>query len=83
MGNKDNDRHERVRAQFQATLNQHGYGFQYRILQAAWDFASSNISSFAFEVAEFPVEVQSYGTRVDFVLRRGSHMSRTASDLYT
>ena len=55
---------------FEASLNQHGYGFQYSVLQTAWTFEQSNNSSFVFEVAEFPVEVQNAGTRIDFILRR-------------
>lgn len=69
---KDNSerRTEDVLAKFKASLDRHGYGFQYRVLKAAEDLVREDISSIVFEVAEFPVEVQSYGTRVDFILRR-------------
>ncbi len=62
MDKSDKSR-EQILAKFKASLDRHGYGFQYRVLKAAYDLFRANISSFAFEVAEFPVEVQSSDTR--------------------
>jgi hypothetical protein len=70
MDEEESRQREQVRARFEASLNQHGYGFQYSVLQTAWNFEKSNNSSFVFEVAEFPAEVQKAGTRIDFILRR-------------
>jgi hypothetical protein len=61
---------EHILGKFKGSLDRHGYGFQYRVLKAANDLFRENTSFFAFEVAEFPVEVQSSDTKVDFILRR-------------
>ena len=61
---------EHILGKFKASLDRHGYGFQYRVLKAANDLFRETTSFFAFEVAEFPVEVQNYDTRIDFILRR-------------
>lgn len=53
---------------FQDALNRHGYGFHYSVLSHAKELETARKSSWAFEAAEFPVEVQSHGTRIDFVL---------------
>ena len=50
---------------FQALLNRHGYGFCYAVIQ----HIGSNPLGWQFEVAEFPVDVQGKGTRIDFILR--------------
>lgn len=50
-------------------LNQHGYGFQYAVLQEARRLSGSNESDWVFDVAEFPVSVRGADTRVDFILR--------------
>jgi len=70
MDEEQSRQRENARARFEASLNQHGYSFQYSVLQTAWNFERTNNSSFVFEVAEFPVEVQKAGTRIDFILRR-------------
>jgi len=56
-------------AEFTKTLNSHGYGFQYSILRVAYQLEKQEKSSWLFGVAEFPVEVQGKGTRIDFILR--------------
>lgn len=60
---------ERIKQSFNKALNRHGYGFQYSVLRAAWDL-SGEASRWLFLAAEFPVEVQGAGTRVDFILSR-------------
>ena len=49
---------------FEILLNRHGYGFTYAVIQ----HIGSNPLGWKFEVAEFPVEVQGRGTRIDFIL---------------
>src|SRR5437016_2231746 len=63
---------EKVRKGFEITLNRHGYGFQYSVLKLASELYKQNQSAWFFEVAEFPVEVQQAGTRIDFILRRSN-----------
>lgn len=59
----------KVEAGFQKILNRHGYGFHYSVLKLASDLYASETSEWAFEAAEFPVMVQSCGTRIDFILQ--------------
>lgn len=60
---------ERLKRSFNKALNRHGYGFQYSVLRKAWDL-SGEASRWLFKAAEFPVEVQGAGTRIDFILSR-------------
>jgi hypothetical protein len=60
----------KVQKGFEKALNSHGYGFQYAVLKAASELYHQNRSNWVFQVAEFPVEVQKSGTRVDFMLAR-------------
>lgn len=53
---------------FQKTLNLQGYGFQHSVLKTAQELRAANKSAWIFEAAEFPVEVQGKGTRIDFIL---------------
>lgn len=62
---------ERLKQSFNKALNRHGYGFQYSILRKAWDLSGQG-SRWIFKAAEFPVEVQGAGTRIDFILSRVS-----------
>ena len=61
---------ERVLAGFEKALNRHGYGFQSAVIKCAKELFEQNRSRWVFQVAEFPVEVQKSGTRVDFILSR-------------
>jgi hypothetical protein len=58
-----------VKKGFEKALNRHGYGFQYSVLEVAGSLSEKGRIRWVFEAAEFPVEVQGYGTRIDFVLR--------------
>ncbi len=55
---------------FEKVLNRHGYGFQYSVLKKIQELHQNSKSRFAFEAAEFPVEVQGYDTRIDFILQK-------------
>lgn len=68
MTNNGNANREQVLGEFQQVLNSHGYGFQYSVLNLAKKLREEYKSEWRFEVAEFPVEVQGRGTRIDFVL---------------
>lgn len=59
-----------VRKAFEKTLNSHGYGFHYAVLELAMRLYGEDRSGWLFEAAEFPVEVQGADTRIDFLLRR-------------
>lgn len=53
---------------FNKTLNSHGYSFQYAVIQAAKEACEKRLSSWIFEVSEFPVESNGKSTRIDFIL---------------
>ena len=57
---------------FHKNLNRHGYGFHYRVLHEVERLYNERKSYWRFEAAEFPVEVQGHGTRIDFVLSSNS-----------
>jgi hypothetical protein len=59
-----------IQAGFQKALDSHGYGFQYAVLNEARRCAEKAISTWVFEVSEFPVRVTSGSTRIDFVLKQ-------------
>lgn len=54
---------------FEKTLNSHGFGFQHAIVVKADQLASESKSPWKKPVQEFPVDVQGYGTRIDFILQ--------------
>lgn len=60
---------EQVKTGFGKVLNRHGYGFHYSVLRLAQDAAERGHSQWVFKAAEFPVQVQGTGTRIDFVLK--------------
>lgn len=62
---------EQIKSQLSKQLNQHGYGFQYSVLELAMSLSAQRGSRWIFEAAEFPAEVQGSGTRIDFILRLG------------
>ncbi len=53
---------------FQGALNRHGHPFQYAVIRRAHQLADQQRSPWRFEASEFPVDVQGYNTRIDFVL---------------
>ena len=57
---------------FAEILNRHGYGFQYAVLKQAHILADSRDSSWRFIASEFPVRVQGFDTRIDFILKRAT-----------
>jgi hypothetical protein len=59
---------------FGKALNIHGYGFQHSVLRLANKLFEQNKSGWIFEAAEFPVQVQGEGTRIDFILRLKSYL---------
>jgi hypothetical protein len=69
-----NEQIEQVRNSFQKTLNRHGYGFQFGVLKIAEELAKrvdeDEWSKWTFLFSEVPVQVQGFGTRIDFVLSK-------------
>lgn len=57
---------------FQATLNRHGYGFQFAVLSESQKCFDSRTSAFVLETIELPVVVNGNSSRIDFVLKRVS-----------
>lgn len=57
-----------IKAVFQTALNRHGFPFQYAVIRLAHELRGQKRSPWVFEASEFPVEVQGYHTRIDFVL---------------
>lgn len=51
-------------------LNRHGYAFQHSVVRAAVDAHRAGRSPWRLEVAEFPVSVGTFSTRIDAVLAR-------------
>ncbi len=68
-----------VRDSFQKALNRHGYGFQFSVLKIAENLAkrvdADERSRWNFLFSEVPVEVQGWGTRIDFILSRSRSTS--------
>ena len=54
---------------FKKALNNHGYGFQYKVLKEASDLSEESGFPWMFVVGEFPVNVTNYDTRIDFILK--------------
>jgi hypothetical protein len=78
---------DEIRASFANALNRHGYGFQYAVLKKCRDVAvdlEKNWSPSTWQalVSEFPVEVQSAGTKIDFILRRITRLSAPGLPVY-
>jgi hypothetical protein len=59
-----------IRSVFQSALNRHGYPFQYAVIRRAKELKKEGLSEWDFEASEFPVEVQGYNTKIDFILSR-------------
>jgi hypothetical protein len=74
-----NEQIEQVRNSFQKALNRHGYGFQFGVLKIAEELAKKvdedERSKWTFLFSEVPVQVQGFGTRIDFVLSRHRSLS--------
>lgn len=60
---------EKLTADFQRALDSHGYGFQHAVFQTALRLRQDGKSPWIPSVMEFPVSVQSDGTRVDVILQ--------------
>ncbi len=60
---------QQVANELGSTLNRHGFAFQAAVLEEVRRIGATGASQFYFEVAEFPVQVGSSNTRIDFVLR--------------
>lgn len=76
MSSQSQTNESALKKRFQDTLNRHGYGFQYSVLNLAAELSDNNESNWNFEAAEFPVQIQGNGTRIDFILklRRGINL---------
>jgi hypothetical protein len=64
---------ENVRSKFTEVINSQGYGFHHSVIREVVELFKSTKSNWIFEAVEFPVEVQNFGTRVDFILRYQEH----------
>jgi hypothetical protein len=70
MTDGDSHSRQRVAKGFEKVLNSHGHGFQYSVLtEASRLLYEIRSSQWVAQVPEFPVEVQGYGTRIDFILK--------------
>lgn len=70
MSNNDDEVAQEIGRGLGKVLNLHGYGFQYSALRNSDALYTQGLSPWAFQVAEFPVEVKGYGTRIDFILEK-------------
>src|SRR6266542_710648 len=64
------DDKESLLKEFETTLNQHGYGFQYAVLEKVKELYAQERSAFSVEASEFPVAVgpdERNNTKIDFV----------------
>ena len=73
MQTADETYEKKLESAFQTVLNSHGYGFHYSVLKLASDLHNDNKSDWLLEAVEFPVQVQSSGLRIDFILRHRDH----------
>lgn len=69
MTTSDEAYEQKVEQAFFRVINSHGYGFHYSVLKLVYDLAGREGSLWYPEVAEFPVHVQGYDTRIDLILR--------------
>ncbi len=69
MAGGDAAQHEQVQKGFEQTLNRHGYGFQYSVVQQAEELFDRHKSGWRFEATEFPVGIQGRDTRIDILFR--------------
>jgi hypothetical protein len=60
---------EGITQAFAKALSSHGHGFQYAVLDHISSLSASQKSFWMPWVPEFPVQVQSSGTRIDLILR--------------
>ncbi len=68
---------EPILKEFEKTLNEHGYGFQYAVLNQVREMHNSGRSAFCVEASEFPVAVgpdDKNNTKIDFVGLRLSEL---------
>lgn len=68
---KQNTDPANIKALFQKALNLHGHPFQYAVMRRADKLWEQGRSRWKLVCSEFPVEVQGYHTRIDFILRQG------------
>lgn len=61
------NRSEDVAKRLQATLDRHGYGFQYAVVRIADELHREGRSPWRLPVTEFPVEVNGHVTRADII----------------
>ncbi len=54
---------------FHQSINQHGYSFQYSIIQKIIDLSKNNAFPWYVEVSEFPVNVNDNDLHIDFILK--------------
>jgi hypothetical protein len=73
---KQNAEPPNIGAVFQSALNRQGYPFQYAVIRRADELWNQRCSRWVFEASEFPVEVQGYHTRIDFVLSQYSESQK-------
>lgn len=59
-----------LRKLFQESLNRSGHPFQNAVLRRVDQMFQEKVSPWSFEVAEFPVNVNGFDTRIDFILSR-------------
>lgn len=69
MTSQENTNSQTTKQGFKKSLDRHGYGFHYSVLKVAKELYQRNKSKWIFEVAEFPVDIQGKGTRIDFILK--------------
>jgi hypothetical protein len=55
---------------FHELVDRHGYGLQHALIREAKRLHAEGKSPWEFEASEFPVELRSNGTRIDFILHR-------------
>lgn len=72
----ESEHHVETESVFGKALNQHGHPFQYAVIRRAHQLKGERRSSWVFEASEFPVEVQNYHARIDFVLSQWSETFR-------
>ena len=64
---------EKLKNDFNKSLNSHGYAFQHAVIHKAKTLSDCGKSQWCFEASEFPVSANGKDTRIDFILQSKDH----------
>lgn len=65
----EDSKNEKISVGLRKILNYHGYGFHYSVIRHINELFDKRKTSWGFEAAEYPVSINDYDTRIDFILK--------------